>query len=84
MTDAENSACENLRVPSTTMCNEVSHAAMSVVERIALRKRRRLDESHKYVNCDFILGSAAEVQRLWSVAKNMVKHNLKVHDAAVI
>ncbi len=32
MTDAEKSACEKLRVLSTTMGKEVSHAAMSVVE----------------------------------------------------
>ncbi len=31
----------------------------------------------KYVNCDFILGSAAEVERLWSVAKNILKDNRK-------
>ncbi len=64
MADAEKSAWEKMRAPSTTMGNEVSHAAMSVVERIALQKRRRLDDSHKYVNCDFISGSAAEVERL--------------------
>ncbi len=50
---------------------------MSVVERIALRKRRCLDESHKRVNCDFNLGSAAELERLWSVAKKILKDNRK-------
>ncbi len=64
MTDAEKSASEKLRAPSTTTGNEVSHAAMSVEERIALRIHRRLDASHKYVNFDLILGSAAEVERL--------------------
>ncbi len=77
VSDAENSARENLREPGTSVGNGVSGAAMSVVERIALRKRRRLDESRKYGNCDFILGSVAEVKRLWSVAKDILKDNLK-------
>ncbi len=77
VSDAEKSARENLREPGTSVSNGVPGAAMSVVERIALRKRRRLDESRKYVNCDFILGSAAEVKRLWSVAKNILKDNRK-------
>ncbi len=26
----------------------------------------------KYRNCDFVLGSVAEVERLWSIAKSML------------
>ena len=33
------------------------------------RKNRRTDDNPKYVNCDFIFGSCAEVERLWSIAK---------------
>ncbi len=57
MTDAEKSACEKLRAPATTMGNEVPCAAMSVVEHIALRKRRRWMNRRSMLICDFILGS---------------------------
>ncbi len=31
----------------------------------------------RYINCDFILGSAAEVERLWSLAKYILAHTRK-------
>ena len=31
----------------------------------------------KYINCNFIFGSSAEVERLWSIAKNILEDNSK-------
>ena len=41
------------------------------------RKKRRIDKTQRYRNCDIILGSAAEVERLWSIAKHMLCNNRK-------
>ncbi len=44
---------------------EAQHNSTSTMsERIALRKRKREEETQKYINCDFILGSVAEIERL--------------------
>ena len=47
-----------------------------------VRKQRRTQEigsstAHDYINLDFILGSAAEVERLWNVSSYiLLKHHL--------
>ncbi len=48
----------------------VSQAAMSMTmsERMA-KKRKVISSRYEYVACDFILGSVAKVERLWSIAK---------------
>ena len=47
-------------------------------DRIKKRKAGVMDQdlSSPYRNCDFICGSAAEVERLWSVAKNVLTNNI--------
>ncbi len=45
---------------------------MAMSKRIALRKRKREEETHKYINSDFILGSVAEIERLWPLAKSLL------------
>ena len=45
-------------------------------ERLRQRKRQR-DNPSGYMNCDFILGSAAEVERLWSIATNVLTDERK-------
>ncbi len=45
---------------------------MSMAKRIALKKRKRDDTQDSYMNCDFVLGSVAEVERLWSTAKHVL------------
>ena len=44
---------------------------ISFDERVKRNKRRRLNRQEKYRKCEFILGSVAEVERLWSIAKNV-------------
>lgn len=57
--------------PGTNVQPEES---LSVKERVAkrLKSDRETDDDNLYINCDFILGSAAEVERLWSIAKNVL------------
>ncbi len=50
---------------------------MTVSERFALRKRKGEEETQNYINCDFILGSMAEIERLWSLAKNVLTDDRK-------
>ena len=37
-----------------------------------LAKRRKFDDNEKYICSDFIIGSAAEVERIWSSAKHIL------------
>ncbi len=42
------------------------------------RKRQKFNEvQDRYINCDFILGSVAEVERLWSLAKYILADTRK-------
>lgn len=50
---------------------------MTMAERIPKTKRKHHSETDKYMNCAFILGSAAEVERLWSVAGHILSNNRK-------
>lgn len=58
---------DSIRLMNLLCCADVSWAT----------KRRQLNETHKYLNFDFILGSASEVERLWSVANNILTDNRK-------
>ncbi len=54
-----------------------STGPLSMTERIALGKRKRMAKEEAYMNCNFILGSVAEVDRLWSVPKNILSRKRK-------
>ncbi len=56
---------------ATTESHNQSSASTTMSELIALRKRKREVEPQKYINSDFILGSVAEIERLWSLAKKV-------------
>ena len=47
-----------------------SSNSCSIAERMA-KKRRVCRQEAEYVDTNFILGSAAHVERLWSIAKNV-------------
>ena len=55
--------------------NEIQVNPRSMIERI--NKRRKVSESNKtkYIDCSFILGSVAAVERLWSIAKYVCTSN---------
>ncbi len=79
MTDAEKSACKCLVSPATETTGSAQdikhHGALTMSQRINLGKRKRMERNDKYMNCDFILGSVAEIERLWSIAKNILTDN---------
>lgn len=77
MNAAEEQACAKLRITHNGSVIETLGATKSGVERLNLRKRRRFNDTHKYVNCDFILISAAKVERLWSICKHILRDNRK-------
>jgi hypothetical protein len=61
---------------------------MSPCTRAEANKRRRLSVQRKtespYVECGYILGSVAEVERLWSLAKYVTPHHCqKMHPVNV-
>ena len=55
---------------------EYQEAALGMKERLAKRRKNEVSND-QYVNCDFILGSAAEVERLWSIAKYVLTENTR-------
>ena len=42
-----------------------------------MTKKRKVLEKTRYINCDFILGSAAEIERIWSISKNILNNSRK-------
>ena len=80
MTVEEKDACQSLlakdyeigvaQAQQTTLADRMR-------DRIKKRKAGVMDQdlSSPYRNCDFICGSAAEVERLWSVAKKILTNN---------
>jgi len=35
-------------------------------------KKRKAEEPETYIDCDYILATAVDVERLWSLAKNLL------------
>ena len=77
MTPDEHEACKKLRVETHEVDNVLAPAedyeavlGMNFEDRLSGRKRKNdgCDE-YSYMNSDFILGSVAEVERLWSICK---------------
>lgn len=48
-----------------------------MIERIASHNRKREERNDAYLNCNFELGSLAEVERLWSIAKHVLTDSRK-------
>ena len=78
LSDAEKASVLCLKVEETTDGNAEDSDLLSMSER--RKKRRKVAAIPKrYINCDFVLGSVAEVERLWSIAKHIlgdVRHKL--------
>ena len=58
----------NASEDDVTVPAEESSSTMSMAERLSKRRKKETD-TNKYMDCSFILGSVAEVERAWSVAK---------------
>jgi len=70
LTPREKEEVKNLRTSSPV------RVAVEAVEsernlRTALKKRKT-EETETYIDCDFILATAVDVKRLWSLAKNLL------------
>lgn len=76
MTQAEKRACRALLLESEGNIDDMNAAESSVLSEI--KKRRKLSHSSpKYMDASFILGSVALVERLWSLARNVLTDNRK-------
>ena len=74
MTAEERAAVECLLVERADRAASSSAKKLSVAEELAARKAKRQKVSMltEYVNSDFIIGSAAEAERLWSEARHVL------------
>ena len=77
MADDEKKACRTLLVNDDgNSSSSDREGEVDYEERLRKRKRQR-DNPSGYMNSDFILGSAAEVERLWSIATNVLTDERK-------
>ena len=73
MNEEEEEACHNLL--NKNSIESLDSSSMSLAERIRDKQKKRkvgeIDErvNDKYCNVDYICGSAAEVERLWSISR---------------
>ena len=78
LTPAEKRACKSLE---TTSPEDDADGPLSLEEKMKKKHRKRkaglLDNGRKsrYLNVDYICGSAAEVERLWSICKYVITTN---------
>ena len=70
----EKHACAALRLDNDNASEylEDSDNFMTYQERRELHKKKRRLNNYQYGNVDFILGSAAVVERLWSIADRLI------------
>ncbi|KAI0565914.1 hypothetical protein FGB62_13g233 [Gracilaria domingensis] len=74
LTIAESEACSRLLISNgLTQCFDTDGNNVSYSERLDRRKRQKKVLT-EYRDCSFILGSVAEVERLWSVADNILRN----------
>ena len=77
MTVGEKEACKSLLVNDDgNSSGSDQEEEIDYEERLRQRKQQR-ENPLGYMNCDFILGSAAEVERLWSIATNVLTDERK-------
>ena len=75
LTDAEKAAVRMLKVEDYVESTNAAAPAgedPSSMEARLIKKRRVAKAADKYMPCGFILGSAAAVERIWSVAKRVI------------
>ena len=78
MSSEEKYACKSLEEESSNISNDAYGSActqkLTITEKIKLKKKMKLEKTYtgNYKNVDFILGSAAEVERLWSIERYVI------------
>ena len=81
LTQNEQDACKRLLIEEEVVDGAEQNVHVSLADRMRDRIKKRkagvfeADLSSPYRNADFICGSAAEVERLWSIAKNVLTNN---------
>ncbi len=77
MSETEHQACKSLLLDNFNRKNNSTNAGCeSLVLDFTARKRQKIDrETEKYRNCDYIFGSTALIERLWSFAKFLLREN---------
>ena len=78
LTDAEKFVVQDLRKNVENSSDSEDDNDNSISKQ--LNKRRRFDENDQYMSADFVLGSIAEVERIWSIAIHIlsdVRNRLK-------
>ena len=79
MTTDEKEACDELLLHAADDAAQppVNEAELSYLELYELLESKKSRQMENYGNCNFILGSAAEVERLWSIAANILSDHRK-------
>ena len=77
LTNSERVACSRLQKTNIEINNtEEEKSELTTDGEIIARKRRSREcQDGTHVNCGFILGSTAEIERLWSIAKCILTNN---------
>ena len=79
MTFAEKGACEKLQNTDVIVQDNTPQQITTLADRMKARSKKRKageieDKASSYKNADFICGSAAEVERLWSICKYILSN----------
>ena len=70
LTTREKEEVKNLRTPSSVRV--AVEAVESERNLLSALKKRKAEEPETYIDCDFILATAVDVERLWSLVKNLL------------
>merc|ERR1712188_191242 len=78
MAGEEKAACASLKLPDPEEPSDDSNSDEELNFSQRQEKKRKMDSKivgDRYCNCDFIYGSSAEIERLWSFAKLTFRGN---------
>ena len=80
LTEDEKVAVRSLRVKNAGSSGEgagTSNRFMSMKERLEKRRKLSMTPESTYIPCNFVLGSVAEVERVWSIAKHLLHGEIR-------
>lgn len=87
MTQQEKSACKNLELSSSENIPSENESECDTEHQLSRaiknKKRKVVGGTKKYINTRFILGSSAEMERVWSIAKYVLPDNRKLMDPII-
>lgn len=59
----------------TILVNSLDEEALTMSGILGRRKRRRVETDHPYIIIDFIVGSSAEIEHLFSIVGRIIAHH---------